>query len=97
MMIINNSIGYRIPVVSATDTQTLDGAAEDIVAAGLAIAEIGRRSRQNLITLQPHRITAAPTAAAINGTIDPEADSLSSEATWKPMNDPAMPTSALVA
>jgi hypothetical protein len=62
----------------------------------LGYRKIGRRSRQNLMTLQPHRITAAPTATAMNGTIDPEADNLSSEAMWNPMNDPAMPTSALV-
>ena len=47
---------------------------------GLVTAQIDCASRQSFITLQPHRITAAPTAAAINGTIDPEADSLSSEA-----------------
>jgi hypothetical protein len=34
-MMIFNSIGYRIPVVSAADTATLAGPVEDIFATGL--------------------------------------------------------------
>ena len=60
------------------------------------LAEIDSQNSQSFMALQSKRITAAPTAAQINGTIDPAAGSLRNEAMWNPMNDPATPTSALV-
>jgi len=51
---------------------------------------------QNLSVRHAHTTTAAPIAAQMNSAIDPPDDNPLSDAIWNPMNDPAMPTSALV-
>jgi hypothetical protein len=56
-----------------------------------SLAEIEGQSAQSFIILQPKRVTAAPTAVQINGTIDPGPDSLTSDARWNPYELPRDP------
>lgn len=64
---------------------------------------LGRRSYKagssrsySLIAFHPHKTRVAPIAAATNSAIDQLPANFSKTSRWWPINDPAMPTSALV-